>query len=105
MHCQTLEQQAHAHNNDYTDLEALYCYATEDELVTDPMYRCEGGADYTDGECGHFGGMRRERLSNVCTYQRLAPRLAMIRWHSNITGETYARTTIQHHQLLMAASD
>lgn len=32
----TLEQQAQAHNNDYTDLEALYRYATGGELVTDP---------------------------------------------------------------------
>lgn len=30
----TLEQQAH--NNDYTDLEALYRYATANELVTGP---------------------------------------------------------------------
>ena len=36
MHHQTLEQQAHAHDNDYTDLEALYRYETGGELVSDP---------------------------------------------------------------------
>lgn len=35
-HHQTLEQQAHAHDNDYTDLEALYRYTTGGELVSDP---------------------------------------------------------------------
>src|SRR6266849_37007 len=33
---QTLENQAQAHNNDYTDLEALYRQAMGSELVCDP---------------------------------------------------------------------
>jgi len=36
MHYKNLEQQAHAHDNDYTDLEALYRYETGGELVSDP---------------------------------------------------------------------
>ncbi len=32
----TLEQQAHDHNNDYTDLEAIYRHTTGSELVCDP---------------------------------------------------------------------
>jgi hypothetical protein len=34
---QTLEQQAYAHNNDYSALEAIYHCATGSELVRDPF--------------------------------------------------------------------
>ena len=103
---QTLEQQARTHNNDCSHLEAIYC-ATEGELVCDQHASMQHlvpnltfSASVIIPVWNALGTL--EQCLNLLMFRANTGYDMMASQHQ---GDTYARTTIRHHQLLVAASD